>query len=73
MCACLSPQAKLQPHRMNMDPLVSFGDFFMSFFKGEVGNFGETGSRSREFENTQPEEICYFLTEPLLQHTRTRT
>ena len=41
--------------------------------KGGVGHFGETRSRSLEFENTQPEKICHFLTEPLLQHTRTRT
>ena len=25
-------------------------------FKGGVGNFGETGSRSLDFENTQPEK-----------------
>ena len=43
------------------------------WLKGGVGKFGETGSRSLEFENTQPEKICHFLTEPLLQHTRTRT
>ena len=41
--------------------------------KGGVGHFGETSSRSLEFENTQPEKICHFLTETLLQHTRTRT
>jgi len=41
--------------------------------KGGVGNFGETSSSALEFENTQPEKICHFLTEPLLQHTRTST
>ena len=45
----------------------------LAAFKGRVGNFGETGSRSLEIENTQPEKICHFLIEPLLQHTRTRT
>ena len=40
---------------------------------GRVGNFGETSSSALEFENTQPEKICHFLTEPLLQHTRART
>ena len=44
-----------------------------STLKGGVGNFGETSSSALEFENTQPEQICHFLTEPLLQHTRTRT
>ena len=41
--------------------------------KGGVGNFGETSSSALEFGNTQPEKICHFPTEPLLQHTRTRT
>ena len=41
--------------------------------KGGVGHFGETGSSALEFENTQPEQICHFLPEPLLQHTRTLT
>ena len=44
-----------------------------SNIKGGVGNFGETSSSALEFENTQPEKICPFLTEPLLQHTRTGT
>ena len=47
--------------------------FFYLLIKGGVGDFGETSSSALEFENTQPEKICHFLTEPLLQHTRTRT
>ena len=47
--------------------------FVTKNFKGGVGNFGETSSSALEFENTQPEKICHFLIEPLLQHTRTRT
>ena len=31
--------------------------------KGGVGHFGETSSSALEFENTQPEKICHFLTE----------
>ena len=46
---------------------ASFGNSYS--LKGGVGNFGETNLSALEFENTQPEEICYFLTEPLLQHT----
>ena len=43
------------------------------YVKCGVGNFGETVSSALEFENTQPEKISHFLTEPLLQRTRTRT
>ena len=47
--------------------------FIFVILKGGVGHFGETSSSALESENTQPEKICHFLTEPLLQHTRTRT
>ena len=41
----------------------------LTLLKGGVGNSGETSSSALDFENTQPEKICHFLTEPLLQHT----
>jgi len=45
----------------------------LEHLNGGVGHFGETSSSALEFENTQLEKIFHFLTEPLLQHTRTRT
>ena len=47
------------------------------YVKGGVGKNGERSSSALELESTQPEENLPlpsdFLTEPLLQHTRTRT
>ena len=40
--------------------------------KGGVGNFGETSSSALEFENTQPEKICHFLTTHTNAHRRMR-
>ena len=36
----------------------------MAQLKGGVGNFGETSSRSLEFENKQPEKIATSLQSP---------
>ena len=52
---------------------AEFSVKILTVLKGGVGHFGETSSSALEFENTQLEEICHFLTEPLPQHTRTRT
>jgi len=60
-------------HVLLVDFLNGFLLLHCRSLKCGVGNFGETSSSALEFENTHLEQIGLFLTEPLLQHTRTHT